>query len=114
MERIVCADSLDGGRTWGDAFVSDLPNPGSGIDATRLADGRVALIYNHTTTDRTPLNVAISEDGGNTWAPPLTLEDEPGEYSYPAIIQAGDGAVHMTWTWRRERIRHVVLGLGEL
>ncbi|MBM3502149.1 MAG: neuraminidase (sialidase) [Armatimonadetes bacterium] len=114
MRRIVCADSLDGGRSWGDAFLTDLPNPGSGIDAVRLADGRIALIHNHTTTDRTPLNVAVSEDGGDTWGPPLVLEDEPGEYSYPAIIQASNGAVHMTYTWRRERIKHAVLAPGEL
>ena len=114
MRRIVCADSLDGGRTWADAFLTDLPNPGSGIDATRLADGRIALIYNHTTTDRTPLNVAVSEDGGDTWGAPLVLEDEPGEYSYPAIIQASDGALHMTYTWRRERIKHAVLQPAEL
>jgi len=114
MRRIVCADSLDGGRTWGDAFLTSLPNPGSGIDAARLADGRIALIYNHTTTDRTPLNVAASEDGGGTWTPPLVLEDEPGEYSYPAIIQAADGAIHMTYTWRRERIKHAVMSPAEL
>jgi predicted neuraminidase len=114
MRRIVCADSLDGGRTWGDAFLTSLPNPGSGIDATRLADGRVALIYNHTETDRTPLNVAASEDGGDTWTPPLVLEDEPGEYSYPAIIQASDGSIHMTYTWRREQIKHAVISPSEL
>jgi predicted neuraminidase len=109
MGRIVCADSFDGGRTWGAACATDLPNPDSGIDATRLRDGRVALIYNHTDSGRTPLNVAFSEDGGETWGAPLVLEDEPGEYSYPAIVQAGDGRLHMTYTWRRERIKHVIL-----
>lgn len=109
LRRIVCADSFDAGRTWGDAFVTALPNPNSGIDATVLADGRVALIYNHSETERTPLNLAFSGDGGESWSPPLVLEDQPGEYSYPAIIQASDGSLHMTYTWRRERIKHVVM-----
>jgi predicted neuraminidase len=45
------------------------------------------------------------------WTPAVTLEDSPGEYSYPAIIQTSDGRVHVTYTWRRQRIKHVVLGV---
>ena len=84
------------------------PNPNSGIDAVTLKDGRSLLVYNHTTTGRSPLNVAVSADG-NAWTPAVVLEDEKGEYSYPAIIQTADGKVHVTYTWRRQRIKHVVL-----
>ena len=66
------------------------------------------LIYNHTPTGRTPLNVGLSTDG-KTWTPGPVLESEPGEYSYPAVIQAADGKVHVTYTWHRKRIKHVVL-----
>ncbi len=112
--RICMAESSDGGKTWSDATPTDLPNPNSGIDAVNLADGRVALVYNHTPLARTPLNVAISNDDGDTWEKVLTLEDEPGEYSYPSVIQAQDGMLHIAYTWKRQRIKHVVVDPGRL
>ena len=90
--------------------LTPLPNPSAGTDAVTLRDGRHLLVYNHTAEGRTPLNVAVSKDG-RTWEPALTLEQEPGEYSYPAIIQTADGRVHITYTWKRQRIKHVVLDL---
>ena len=65
-------------------------------------------MYNHTTQGRSPLNVAVSRDG-KTWDAALVLESETGEYSYPAVIQSADGRVHITYTWRRQRIKHVVI-----
>jgi predicted neuraminidase len=100
--------SSDGGKTWGPMTATTLPNPNSGIDAVTLRDGRHLLVYNHTSRGRSPLNVAVSEDG-KMWKAALVLEDQPGEYSYPAVIQTGDGRVHVTYTWKRERIKHVVL-----
>jgi predicted neuraminidase len=111
--RICVADSTDGGRTWTDARPIDLPNPNSGIDATGLRDGRIVLIYNHTAKGRSPINLAVSKDG-ERWSTPLALESDPGEYSYPAVIQAADGAVHVTYTWKRERIKYVKLNLRDL
>ncbi len=73
-----------------------------------LHDGRAMLIYNPLTEGRHRLHAALSESG-RQWRDVLVLEDSAGEYSYPAIIQAGDGLVHVTYTWRRERIRHVVI-----
>jgi len=106
--------SEDGGKTWTSVRTTSLPNPDSGIDAVRMKDGRIALVYNHTTDGRTPLNLAISADDGNTWGRPYVLEDSPGEYSYPAIIQSADGRLHITYTWKRLRIKHVVLNPMEL
>jgi len=104
--------SDDNGMHWSPLERTALPNPNAGTDAVTLRDGRQLIVYNHTTSGRSPLNVAVSRDGAR-WDMVLTLESEPGEYSYPAVIQASDGLVHVTYTWRRERIRHVVIRLGE-
>ena len=100
--------SEDGGLTWGRMTATALPNPSAGIDSLRLADGRFLLVFNPTTSGRDRLEVAVSGDG-SAWRRAVLLEDSPGEYSYPAAIQARDGRVHVTYTWRRERIKHVVL-----
>ena len=105
--------SNDSGITWSPLSLSELPNPNAGTDAVTLADGRHLLVYNHTTEGRSPLNVAISEDG-KAWQAALVLENEPGEYSYPAVIQSTDGLVHITYTWKGERIKHVVIDPAKL
>jgi len=105
--------SRDGGRHWTALGLTSLPNPNSGLDAVTLRDGRQLVVYNHTSSGRSPLNVAVSQDGV-TWEAALVLEREPGEYSYPAVVQAASGLVHVTYSWRRQRIRHVVLDPANL
>jgi len=106
--------SRDGGKTWDAISAAPLPNPNAGLDGVTLADGRQLLVYNHTRrrisfpAGRNMLNVALSRDG-KTWKPVLTLERSPGEYSYPAVIQASDGRVHITYTYQRKSVKHVVL-----
>jgi predicted neuraminidase len=110
---IVESWSHDGGKTWDPPAATKLPNPNSGIDAVVLKDGRSVLVYNDTPAGRSPLNVAVSADG-KTWLPGPVLESEPGEYSYPAVIQTSDGLIHVTYTWRRKRIKHVVIDPASL
>lgn len=101
--------SEDGGKTWGPMSLTALPNPNAGTDALTLRDGRHLLVYNHTPRGRSPLNVAVSSDG-RQWQAALVLENEPGfEFSYPAVIQTSDGLVHITYTWKRQRIKHAVV-----
>jgi len=106
--RLFEVRSDDGGISWGNFKLTNLANPSSGTDAVTLRDGRHLLIYNPVEKGRTPLTIAVSTDG-TTWKDVVTLEDQPGEYSYPAIIQTSDGRVHATYTWKRERIRHAVI-----
>jgi len=106
---IVTAQSHDNGRNWHDIKETDLPNPNSAVDAINLTDGRILLVYNHSKTERYPLNLALSSDGGETFTPSLTLESRPGSYSYPCVIQTRDGTIHISYTWNRERIKHIAL-----
>jgi predicted neuraminidase len=113
QKQIFQITSDDGGENWSEMKLGELPNPNSGTDAVTLKDGRHLLVYNHTSKGRSPLNVAISKDG-TTWQAALVLENEPGEYSYPAIIQTSDGQAHITYTWKRKKVRHVVIDPAKL
>lgn len=61
---------------------TSLPCPNSGIDAVRLRDGRVVVIYNHSWeakgAGRGRLNVVVSSDDGGTWRRSVVLEDKEG------------------------------------
>ena len=112
--RIFETWSADNGLSWSPMTLTSLPNPNSGIDAVTLKDGRSLLVYNHTAGGRAILNVALSEDG-KTWQAAIVLEKDPGkEFSYPAVIQSADGLVHITYTWHRTRVKHVVLDPAKL
>ena len=112
--KVFSVHSDDLGRTWGPiAFLDQVPNPSAGTDALTLKDGRHLLVCNPVTRGRTPLAIFVSRDGRD-WKQSLVLENQPGEYSYPAIIQAANGRVHVTYTWKRERIRHVVIDPAKL
>lgn len=105
--------SGDGGLTWTPLTATALPNPDSGIDAVNLKDGRMLLVFNPTQRGRSPLSVAISSDG-RTWQAALDLETERGEFSYPAVICTADGKAHITYTWKRKKIKHVELDPAQL
>lgn len=118
--RLFDTRSRDGGRHWTPLRLLDVANPNSGIDAVALADGRYLLVYNPTLPGkdwwdgRGTLAVALSDDG-RQWRRVLTLENTPGkEYSYPAVIQSGDGLVHVLYTWQRSRMRHVTIDPARL
>ena len=114
------AFSTDQGKSWSPLKKTSLPNPNSGTDALTLKDGRQLIVYNHVTKrsrqwggDRSPLNIALSKDGKN-WKQLMALEEEPKqEFSYPAVIQGSDGRIHITYTWKRQRIKYASLMLKE-
>jgi predicted neuraminidase len=106
--RVICrAESKDGGETFSPAEETTLPNPSAGIDVVKTKAGDLFLIYNPTAVLRTPISLARSADDGKTWEKVADLETEPGEYSYPAMIESAAGTLEITYTWRRTHIKHV-------
>jgi predicted neuraminidase len=98
-ERIRVCESTDDGLTWGDVSNSELPNPGSGIDAVRLANGHWLLVYNDSPSSRATLAVSISDDEGRTWSHTRHLEvHQSGRYHYPSVIQGRDGTIHTVYS----------------
>jgi predicted neuraminidase len=113
QSRILTSWSEDNGASWTELVPSAIPNPNSGIDAVSLKDGRHVLVYNHLTSGRNLLNVAVSDDG-ISWKPAVLLENDikDTEYSYPAVIQSNDNMIHITYTWNRKLVKHVVIDPG--
>jgi predicted neuraminidase len=86
--------------TWGPVGALELLNPGSGLDALRLAIGHWLLIYNDTIKGRNRLAVSLSDDEGRTWKWTRHLEKQPSaQFHYPAIIQSGDGMLHAVYSY---------------
>jgi predicted neuraminidase len=107
--RIRRSLSDDDGETWTPVEDTNLPNPGAGIEAARLASGKWILVYNDTTQGRHSLAVSLSLDEGSTWPWTRHLERrEPGggSFHYPSVAQAwvrdapnpGDMPIHVTYT----------------
>jgi predicted neuraminidase len=112
--RVCLASSDDFGRTWSTATVTPVPNPNSGLDAVRLADGRIVLVCNPVMEGRSPLSILVSGDNAETWQHCAALETIPGEHSYPSVIQARDGRMHIVYTYLRRQIKHAILQPGDL
>ncbi|GAB5405124.1 MAG: exo-alpha-sialidase [Aureliella sp.] len=122
-EQIAQSVSTDNGKTWSELKLINLPNNNSGIESLTLRDGRYLLLYNHTGGRKSSkegwgrrniLNLAISSDGQKWQAAGTVEREDDGEFSYPAMIQTRDGKVHMTYTWNRKRVKHVIVEPSKL
>jgi predicted neuraminidase len=114
LDKIRVSESNDAGLHWGPVGALDIPNPGSGLDAVRLANGHWVLIYNDVPNGRNSLAVSLSEDEGKTWKFTRHLELHPkGSYHYPAIIQGADGTIHAVYSYFVEggkSMKHAAFG----
>jgi predicted neuraminidase len=109
LKRITMSRSTDNGRHWSKIELTQFKNPNAGICLLALESGNLVLAWNESETGRCPLNVALSEDEGKTWPHMKVLETEPekGEFSYPYMIQAKNGTIHLVHTVARRQIKHV-------
>jgi predicted neuraminidase len=105
-------ESLDYGRNWTHPVRTGIPNNNSSFQVIRLHSGALLLAFNNQAgITRSPLNLALSYDDGETW--PVGCELEPfdpsgAEYSYPALAQVAKGQIHIAYTYHRTHIKHVV------
>lgn len=102
------SDSSDYGVTWCEAYSTGLPNNNSGLDMVQCSNDMLILCSNPVADNwgaRTPLTLQVSLDGGTTWMEEVILENTPGEYSYPAIIEK-DGVVRVSYTYNRKTIAY--------
>lgn len=106
---VICrSDSEDYGKTWSPVYKTNLPNPNSGIDITKLSNNTLVLIFNPDDKNwgsRSPISLTVSKDNGKTWNPVIDIETgiEDDEFSYPSVISFDD-TVALTYTWKRQRI----------
>jgi predicted neuraminidase len=114
--RVTLTTSADAGMHWSGVSTTPLVHRDSAVAGVRLGDGSLLALYNNSAWGRRDLSMARSPDGGVHWSKPHPIEHDTApsddsvrrEYSYPFVLQSRDGRYHLTYTWQRSRIRHVV------
>ena len=114
-KRAHISTSKDDGVTWTQARDTDIPNPGTSLENVRLSNGDWIMVYNDLEAGRYSLVAALSDDEGATWKWKRHLDGRPAtqvnsQYHYPSVIQARDGAVHVTYSYftpEGKSIKHV-------
>jgi alpha-L-fucosidase len=77
------------------------------VALVRLDDGSLLMAANPSERGRASLALLRSTDGGSTWSKEAEVErgEEGSEFSYPTLVVARDGTVHLSYTLRRASIR---------
>ena len=112
------AESRDNGRTWTDAWQTDIPNPTSLAALIRLPDSRIALLHNARGGEvgkrdhRDPLSLWISNDEMETW---YLKEDiiTGGSLAYPCPLIVDDQLM-FSYDHNRRQTRFVEVQLPPL
>jgi predicted neuraminidase len=110
-DNIYVTRSEDGGLSWKEPVATELPNNNSSIQALRLADGRLAMIFNHSsaadaTERRASLYDELDETADSGEQNPTAVTEDTSRRSFwgaprapmTLALSADDG---ITWPWRR-------------
>ncbi len=113
---MVRSESLDGGETWSEGVDTQYYNPNSAVELLKLKSGNLLLAYNHHMSERDPLRLAISKDGGKTFPYHIDVaEGGPRDFAYPYLEQTKDGKIHLTFTSKeRSTVNHAEFEESEL
>lgn len=109
--------STDGGKTWSEAKATNIDTTSAPGHLTRLAAGRIALVWNRAQKKRTELHLALSADEGQTWAPSLNVaRGTPGGATYPFVVEINPGELWIGYHnvpkgWNFPRARHLRISL---
>jgi predicted neuraminidase len=112
--RVLISTSTDNGESWSPAIDTNIPNPGSSLEAIALQDGRWIMVYNDTEDGRHRLAASLSDDEGKTWKWKRYIgrsDTREKSFAYPSIIQAEDGVLHLTYSYKeggQATIRHCI------
>jgi len=112
--RVLISKSTDDGESWSPAIDTNIPNPGSSLEAIALKDGRWVMVYNDTEHGRHSLAAALSDDEGKTWKWKRHIgrsDNRKKSFAYPSLIQAKNGLIHLTYSYREQgkaAIRHCI------
>ncbi len=110
--RVLISTSSNRGESWSPAIDTNIPNPGSSLEALVLRDGRWVMVYNDTEDGRHSLAVALSDDEGKTWKWKRHIGksgNREKSFAYPSLIQGADGMLHLTYSYKEQgkaTIRH--------
>jgi predicted neuraminidase len=108
FRRVGYQVTYDAGESWSAPALSELPNPNSAVCGVQLSNSSILLALNYSKDKRESLSLAYSPDGISNWHIVATIDQELGErFSYPSLIRGRDGLIHLVYSWKMQKIRHV-------
>jgi predicted neuraminidase len=141
-DRIYRSVGNQEGTSWSVPAPVELPNNNSSIQAVRLSNGLLAMVFNRFGLQtqaidqdwgtaqwpmtRWPLSIAISEDDGLTWPWIRDIDYGQGyagqanwhlngQLAYPTLIEGNPGELHVAYSWgARAAIKYVCLHVDEV
>ena len=98
-DRLYQSWSNDNGLTWTPPRASSLTAHNSPAALWKL-DGsdKIIVVWDESNKARSPLTIAVSNDGGKTWGPSRIISQTNGlQAAYPSLVQGKGGNFVLVW-----------------